>query len=93
MEQILSFIQTLGFPIAVAVAISLFTYRFIVRVMDENQKREEGYKSLLEEYGIKIGEISKTLSAIQERLDKSWQHKHKYKVFCGYNDMKKFFVE
>ena len=71
MEQILSFIQTLGFPIAVAVAISFFTYHFIVRVMDENQKREEGYRSLLEEYGIKIGEISKTLSAIQERLDKS----------------------
>lgn len=71
MEQILSFIQTLGFPVAVAVGISFFTYRFIVRVMDENQKREEGYKSLLEDYGTKIGEISKTLSAIQERLDKS----------------------
>lgn len=66
---ITKFITSVGFPVAVTAAIGFLCYKFVIRVMDENQVREDGYKELLRHYGDKLGEISTTLATINNRLD------------------------
>jgi len=65
MEVVIQFIQTLGFPIAVAVAVGFIFYKVLIRVMDENKQREENYQKLLVDYGAKMGEITAALAEIK----------------------------
>lgn len=61
----MAFVQTLGFPIAAAVAVGIVFYKILLRVMDENKQREENYQKLLVAYGEKMGEISQALAEIK----------------------------
>lgn len=87
MENILEIIQTLGFPIAVTIAMACFCKMIIVRVMDENKvretklleenaAREERYNVLLREQSEKMDEISKTLAAINYKIDSLTEEKN-----------------
>lgn len=68
MDGVMQFIQTLGFPIAVAVGLCYYCYIFTKRVMDENKAREDKYHSLLTEYGVKMSEICEALADIKSDI-------------------------
>lgn len=61
-------IQSLGFPVACVVFLGWFCYKYINRIMDENQSREARYQEMLTNYGTKMAEISKALAEIKNDI-------------------------
>ena len=63
---IIEFISTLGFPIACVVALFFFIYK----LQQESVKREERLMTIIEEYGSKLAEITATINAINDKIDR-----------------------
>ena len=63
---ILEAITTVGFPIACVVAL----FWFIYKLQSESVKREERLMGIIEEYGSKLAEITTTIEAINEKIDR-----------------------
>lgn len=68
MESLVKVVETLGFPIACVVLLGYVGYKYLNRIMDENQQREKRYQDLLEDYADKMGEITKALTEIKNAL-------------------------
>lgn len=64
MTDAVTLIQTLGFPIAVAVALGWFIYKLVDRDKDEAKAREERMANALKESSQAIYESTKTNSAL-----------------------------
>lgn len=63
---IIEFISTLGFPIACVIALFFFVYK----LQQESVKREERLMGIIENYGTKLAEITSTIEAINEKIDR-----------------------
>lgn len=70
MENAISLIQTLGFPIACCVFLCWFVYKYINRIMDENKTREDKYQEIIQEYGKNIATITSTLERMENKMEK-----------------------
>lgn len=64
MNEAAQLIQTLGFPIAVAVALGWFIYKLVDRDKDEAKAREERMANALKESSQAIHESTKTNAAL-----------------------------
>ena len=64
MTDAVTLIQTLGFPIAVAVALGWFIYKLVNRDKDEAKAREERMANALKEASQAIHESTKTNAAL-----------------------------
>lgn len=69
MENAISLIQTLGFPIACCVFLCWFVYKYINRIMDENKTREDKYQEIIQEYGKNIATITSTLERMENKME------------------------
>lgn len=69
MDVVMQIVQTLGFPVAACIGVGVVFYKLLVRVMDENNSREEKYQTMLTEYGVKMSEISKALAEIKNDVN------------------------
>lgn len=63
---IMELITTVGFPIACVIALFWFIYKLQV----ESVKREERLMAIIEEYGSKLAEITSTINAINDKIDR-----------------------
>ncbi len=63
---ILEVITTVGFPIACVIAL----FWFIYKLQSESVKREERLMGIIEDYGSKLAEITTTIEAINEKIDR-----------------------
>ena len=63
---ILEIITTVGFPIACVIAL----FWFIYKLQSESVKREERLMVIIENYGTKLAEITTTIEAINEKIDR-----------------------
>ena len=63
---ILEAITTVGFPIACVIALFWFVYK----LQNESVKREERLMVIIESYGTKLAEITNTIEAINEKIDR-----------------------
>lgn len=63
MQDVITIIQTLGFPIACVVALAVFTYKIVTRDKDEAIERE---KTLIESNQKNSEALSKVADTIQE---------------------------
>lgn len=66
MAVILEAITTVGFPIACVIALFWFVYK----LQNESVKREERLMVIIESYGVKLAEITNTIEAINEKIDR-----------------------
>ena len=63
---ILEVISTVGFPIACVVALFFFIYK----LQNESVKREERLMAIIEDYGSKLAEITATINAMNDKIDR-----------------------
>ena len=63
---IIELISGVGFPIACVVVL----FWFIYKLQTESAKREERLMGIIEEYGSKLAEITTTIEAINEKIDR-----------------------
>lgn len=63
---IMELITGVGFPIACVVAL----FWFIYKIQNESVVREERLMAIIEDYGIKLADITKTIEAINEKIDR-----------------------
>lgn len=63
---IIELITGLGFPIACVVVLFFFIYK----LQGESAKREERLMGIIEDYGTKLAEITTTIEAINEKIDR-----------------------
>ncbi len=64
MTDVVTLIQTLGFPIAVSVSLGYFIYKLINRDKDEAKAREERMAAALKESSQAINESTKVNAAL-----------------------------
>lgn len=63
---LIEIITTVGFPIACVIAL----FWFIYKLQSESVKREERLMGIIEDYGEKLAEITNTIEAINEKIDR-----------------------
>lgn len=63
---IIELISGVGFPIACVVVL----FWFIYKLQNESTKREERLMAIIEDYGSKLAEITSTIEAINEKIDR-----------------------
>lgn len=63
---LIEIITTVGFPIACVIAL----FWFIYKLQSESVKREERLMGIIEDYGQKLAEITTTIEAINEKIDR-----------------------
>ena len=63
---LIEIVSTLGFPIACVIALFFFVYK----LQNESVKREERLMGIIENYGTKLAEITSTIEAINEKIDR-----------------------
>lgn len=59
-------ITGVGFPIALVIVLLWFVYK----LQNESKLREERLMKIVEEYGTKLAEITTTINAINDKIDK-----------------------
>lgn len=68
MQEIVTLITNLGFPIAVSLGLGAFIYKFIERIQNENQQREDKLMACLDKFGDSQKAIAQNLESMNERL-------------------------
>ena len=78
MEAVVSIISTVGFPIAVAIALGFFVFKIWQQSVDreekllseisENRKVNERFAEIIGQYEITLGEIKTDVKDIKETL-------------------------
>lgn len=63
---IIEIVSTLGFPIACVVALFFFIYK----LQKESVAREERLMNIIEDYGTKLAEITATINAMNDKIDR-----------------------
>lgn len=63
---IVELITGVGFPIACVILLGFFIYK----LQNESVKREERLMDIIEDYGTKLAEITTTIEAINEKIDR-----------------------
>ena len=63
---IIELITGVGFPIACVIILGFFIYK----LQNESVKREERLMGIIEDYGTKLAEITTTIEAINEKIDR-----------------------
>lgn len=63
---IIEFISTLGFPIACVIALFFYIYK----IQQESVNREDRLLKIVEDYGVKLAEITATIDAINDKIDR-----------------------
>lgn len=63
---IVELITGVGFPIALVVVLLWFVFK----LQSESKSREERLMIIVEEYGTKLAEITTTINAINDKIDK-----------------------
>lgn len=63
---IVELITGVGFPIACVILLGFFIYK----LQNESVKREERLMTIIEDYGAKLADITTTIEAINEKIDR-----------------------
>lgn len=63
---VVELITGVGFPIACVIFLGWFIYK----LQNESVKREERLMAIIEDYGSKLAEITSTIEAINEKIDR-----------------------
>lgn len=63
---IVELITGVGFPIACVILLGFFIYK----LQNESVQREERLMNIIEDYGTKLAEITSTIEAINEKIDR-----------------------
>lgn len=63
---IVELITGVGFPIACVILLGFFIYK----LQNESVQREERLMKIIEDYGTKLAEITSTIEAINEKIDR-----------------------
>lgn len=69
MNDLVSIINQLGFPIGVCLACFYFIYQTNKQVRDDAKNREELFFTRIGEISKTLADVSKTLSLINERIE------------------------
>ena len=68
METIVQVVESVGFPIATAVASGIFIYKTQQQTREDYNKREERMFEQLDKFGESMDKFNETLIKIDERL-------------------------
>ena len=69
MDDIVTLITNLGFPIVCVIACAYFINYIIKAEREENQKREEKYIETINKFSVVLEKVNDNLSAINKRLE------------------------
>lgn len=63
---IVELITNVGFPVACVIIL----FWFIYKLQTESKEREERLMNIIENYGVKLAEITATIDAINDKIDR-----------------------
>lgn len=70
MNDVISAIASVGFPIVACGAIAYVGYKYMLKIQAAAEKREETLLRIIDEQGESLRQIAVTLEGISERIDK-----------------------
>jgi acetoacetate decarboxylase len=68
-NEIITIIQTLGYPTAVSVALGIFIWRFTKNTQKDSLAREERLMKIIDGYNTQLSKISEILSGLQKDVE------------------------
>lgn len=68
MEQFVSFIDTVGFPICVAIVVLLFLFKMFTSIRDDSRNREELYFEQMGKFDQSITTLNSTMQDMSETM-------------------------
>ena len=69
MENIVSIISTVGFPIAACIGLAYFMYKFFTDAQEANKEREDKYIEIIQTVTPELKTISENLAVVKDNVN------------------------